>query len=61
MSDELKWCKSFLRVNYLMCFHHRKKIRKKNMHRRDKLAQYAFKRWGHFPMPPEWCLSKEVI
>ena len=61
MSDELKWCKKFLRVNSLMCYHHKKKVRKKNIHRRDKLAQYAFKRWGHFPMPPEWCLSKEVI
>ena len=58
MSDELKWCKHFLKTSYLMFYHPRKRIRKKNIHRRNRLINYAIKRWGYFPVPPEWILKE---
>lgn len=53
MSDELKWCKNFLKAVGLR--HHRKaRIRKKNIKRIKRLVDYAFDRWGYFPYPSEW-------
>lgn len=54
MSDELKWCRQFSRVSHLLFYHPCKKIRKKNIKRRQKLIKKAIKIWGYFPIPPEW-------
>lgn len=55
MSKELKWCKCFMKAFYLSRFHHRKRTRMKNHHRLEKLKDKAFKKWGCFPLPKEWC------
>jgi len=59
MSKELRWCKSFLRVNQLMCYHKRKKVRLKNLKRRQRMFEKAIRLWGCFPYPPEWIEQHE--
>lgn len=54
MSKELIWCKKFIKVANLSWYHPRKRIRIKNHNKIKKLKQIAFKKWGHFPLPPEW-------
>ena len=41
--------------------HKRRRIRYKNIHRTEKLKQKAFKRWGSFPIPPEWNSERKPI
>lgn len=53
-SKELRWCENFRRVNHLFVFHKRKKIRLKNLKRRQKLFRHALYKWGCFPYPKEW-------
>ena len=53
MSDELKWCNNFRKAVALRG-HKKDRVRKKNIKRVYRLRDYAFKRWGCFPYPPEW-------
>jgi len=53
ISDELRWCNNFRHAVELRG-HHKYRVRKKNIHRVFRLRDYAIKRWGCFPYPPEW-------
>ena len=54
MSRKLKWCLNFNRVGYYWAHGRNHKIRKKNHNRAMRMMKQAFKRWGAFPLPPEW-------
>ena len=54
MSEELKWCKVFSRVFHLRCYHKKSRVNKKNNRRAIRMMNKAFKKWGCFPLPPEW-------
>lgn len=51
MSDELKWCRNFMRAMSLRSYHRKRRVRKKNNKRALKLKDKVFKRWGYFPYP----------
>lgn len=53
MSKELKWCLNFARAVQLRG-HKKKRIRKKNIKRVERMRSQAFKKWGYFPLPIEW-------
>ena len=53
MSGKLRWCLGFTRAVQLRG-HKRARIRKKNIHRVERMRKQAFRRWGCFPLPPEW-------
>ena len=53
MSNKLKWCLGFSKAVDLRR-HPRWRTRKKNIHRVQKMMRKAFRRWGCFPLPPEW-------
>lgn len=53
MSNELRWCLGFNRAVDLRG-HSKRRVRKKNISRVEKMKKKAFQRWGCFPIPPEW-------
>lgn len=53
MSKELKWCLNFARAVHLRG-HKKRKVRKKNIKRVERMRSQAFKKWDYFPLPIEW-------
>jgi hypothetical protein len=53
MSKELKLCRGFVKASTLMT-NKRRKIRKKNCKRRNKIFNKMMKRYGCIPLPKEW-------
>lgn len=53
MSKELKICRGFIKASTLMT-NKRRKIRKKNCKRRNKIFNKMMKRYGCVPLPKEW-------
>lgn len=59
MSKELKFCLQFNEAYARACFHKRKRIRKKNYHRAQRMMFHtAVRRWGCCPIPPEWMIER---
>ena len=53
ISTELKWCLGFMKA-VILRGHRRHRTRKKNIHRVQQMSNKALKRWGCYPLPPEW-------
>lgn len=56
-SRKLKWCRTFAKVqNRVFYSPHsgRAKVAMKNLNRGKRMYRQAEKRWGGFPIPPEW-------
>lgn len=53
MTNKLKWCLGFAKAVRLRG-HKKYRIRRKNINRTMRLKNKAFRRWGCFPLPPEW-------
>lgn len=53
MSAKLRWCLGFIKAGKLR-EHKDAKVRKKNIHRVDRMINKAFRRWKGIPLPPEW-------
>lgn len=56
-SAKLKWCVGFAKAIQLRG-HLRQRVKKKNVHKVERMRDKAFRRWGCFPLPPEWMHPK---